>query len=310
MRNHLPVIRRVFNQTDAEEIRRLVSSTHVYYQLVGGLGNQLFGLSHIHLICKHFGWKAVIDISRVEHNQRTEIPYSLQLLQNLDWATVIASDTDILSDLKSSAVNLDFLYPSNSHTRSFIGWLPSLSMVTESNLIQKGLFADSTMLPKLKSTIGIHIRLGDYLLQENFGVLTPKYFKQSYSFAKKLYPDAQIIVFSDDISLARIRLKSIDQDFQYFESLNVLETLREMSRVDFLIGANSTFSFWARYIGDLSCTSPSPWYLVSPEWDINLRNEQTIVIKQFRIERLALFRYQFSMRFKHRFAWLSRDKSL
>jgi hypothetical protein len=306
----VPKVQAILSDQDENEITALVNTNHAYYLLGGGLGNQLFGLSHIHLLCREYGWNAVIDIANCEHTQESKLPSSLYLLPNCDWATFINSGEGRLQSLKENITPLTTIYPSNYQVRSFSGWANTYEIVANSKLFDvtpkfsKDKFEDSRTL------VGIHVRLGDYLHYENFGVLTNHYYKKAIAKALKLNPNSSFIVFSDDIPLAKSKLSALGKDFRYFESSDVLETFSAMTSVNLLIGANSTLSLWACYLGKMRGIFPRPWYLIDPDWNAKLLRGTDIVIEQFLIERLALFRYQFLMIFKHRFAWLSRDKSL
>lgn len=117
--------------------------------------------------------------------------------------------------------------------------------------------------------LGVHLRRGDYLDNPAIGVLDKEYYLTALKLLEErgLRWDA-VWVFSDDAQRAENDLKGIftgteqviyispPQDSHSFESLYL------MSKLAILVTANSTFSWWAAYLGDSQrpVVCPKTWF--------------------------------------------------
>ena len=146
-------------------------------------------------------------------------------------------------------------------------------------------FRSQTMvLGDLGPFIGLHIRLGDYLLDSNFGHLTNHYYESAL---ERLGFDTnkKVVVFSDEPSraaampfiarLGKNRVVFVDTPAEStpIESLNLMALARDM------IISNSTFGWWGAWLGPHhnggSVIAPTPWLkltefsdddLIPPTW--------------------------------------------
>ena len=96
------------------------------------------------------------------------------------------------------------------------------------------------------NSCSIHIRLGDYVNNKEFGILNVDYYDKAIQHVKNIIHDTVFFVFSDDINAAK-RILGTGTDFKYIESPD-----RNDSGVDMYlmsccknnIIANSSYSFW------------------------------------------------------------------
>jgi hypothetical protein len=110
----------------------------------------------------------------------------------------------------------------------------------------------------------VHVRLGDYTLDENIGVLTAEYFKNAL--AKFDITNKAIWVFSNDLELAQ----SFFFEGDYFElrcvddtGLSAIELLELMTRGSGYVLSNSTFGWWAAFLRQNRTANvivPLPWF--------------------------------------------------
>jgi len=102
-------------------------------------------------------------------------------------------------------------------------------------------------------SVAIHVRRTDYInLPEIYGVLTRNYYKNSINYFREKYDSVSFSLFSDDVSGAQRFLKDLitfDRIIYSPNSVHVGEHLRLMSNFKGIVTANSTFSWWAAYIG-------------------------------------------------------------
>ena len=121
----------------------------------------------------------------------------------------------------------------------------------------------------LTGTVGLHIRLGDYLREDKFGIPGEAYYLNSL-FSIPKYQEKKLIVFTNSPNLVR----------EYFPNLpwgqiaihannedNSVETLKDMANCEYLIIGNSTFSWWAAFLSKKVkvVTYPHPWFKSTPE---------------------------------------------
>lgn len=140
---------------------------------------------------------------------------------------------------------------------------------------------------KTSETICMHIRRGDHgTLDHIYGTLGNSYYLTALEKCQKVSGSQRVLVFSDDISMARNMLsddafKSFD--FQFISSeFSPAESILLMSYCSAHVIANSTFSWWGAFLSDSTkiVVYPSPWtktHLVEKdffpaEWTPNLPN--------------------------------------
>lgn len=122
-----------------------------------------------------------------------------------------------------------------------------------------------------KSTIIIHVRRGDYsspAVINRFGVLSASYYQRSIDEIKTQNPSCNFkYVFlsekKEDAQKIAAQLRINSAKFYGQEDLDAWQTLKIMSSAHYLIGANSTLSWWGAYLSSIDqgkCVLPSPWF--------------------------------------------------
>ncbi len=191
--------------------------------------------------------------------------------------------------LKATGVGFCNLMPISNHVL-LLGYLQSYRWIMQPDVIEK--FKELDLLTPSKAVnsrrskggtsriLGIHIRLGDYKSESNFGILSPDYYQTAISELLANSSFDKIWVFSDEPKLARtiytfpsvLPLEWIDD-----EDLTAAETLQIFRRCDGYILANSTFGWWAAMLShakDPEVVVPSKWFrnledphdLIPPSW--------------------------------------------
>jgi len=114
-----------------------------------------------------------------------------------------------------------------------------------------------------RSAIAIHVRLTDYLhphVAPIHAVCTPKYHIRAMAAVRLAKPDAVFFVFSDDIE--QCRRQPHFRDCQFVDEPDPDQTLYIMSQMSGIIGANSSFSWWAAWLQNKPTMAwfPIPWF--------------------------------------------------
>lgn len=125
----------------------------------------------------------------------------------------------------------------------------------------------------------VHVRRGDYQRPENahLQVCGPAYYARAAAAAAARWPDAVLYVFSDDIEWARAHLDTAGLPAVYVPGgRSAAADLGLMARCRHFILSNSTYGWWAQYLGaapDKAVLAPDRWYangkqsaLPAPEW--------------------------------------------
>lgn len=122
-------------------------------------------------------------------------------------------------------------------------------------------------LLRAQDPIILHIRLGDYKNNPQFGVLGEEYYLQSINILMDVAYYRKIWVFSDDIHMTKKYFKNLANDFQLrfisTEELNTSETFELMRHGSRYVIANSTFSWWAAFLTvneNAKVIAPVPWF--------------------------------------------------
>lgn len=123
-------------------------------------------------------------------------------------------------------------------------------------------------LRSLGKWTGIHVRRGDYVSIARMGLTTDAYFQRATDLLAQISPStvSAFVVFSDDIASAR-ELPSLQKlrDCVFIDSpadSPPIETLLLMAASSHLIISNSSFSWWAGWLGEDSnrlVIYPHPW---------------------------------------------------
>lgn len=111
----------------------------------------------------------------------------------------------------------------------------------------------------------IHIRRGDYLESEVFGVCTDSYYREAISQIRKNINTVKFFVFSDDIEdVKKTFSEFLGPDTCYIPAdYTDQESMYLGSLCKHFIISNSTFSWWMQYLSENASKkvyAPSRWY--------------------------------------------------
>ncbi len=136
-----------------------------------------------------------------------------------------------------------------------------------------GLLKDALRLPedlraKLMepNSVAVHVRRKDYLDLPVFQVCDSAYYLESMREMRGLLPDARFYIFSDDPEWCRGEFLEADQEVVDLgeTAANPLYDLHLMSLASHHVIANSTYSWWAAWLGDKPgqrVIMPGRWYV-------------------------------------------------
>jgi hypothetical protein len=233
--------------------------------LRGGLGNQMFTIAATYSKSLDLNCEMAINYSLPHYAMQGNSPlvYKKEFYKNIpetdyipkkvyaepDWAyTPLPNETDLL---------VEGYLQSSKHFEHHAEQIRNLFYFSDEtkNKIK-------TFLQKIiKKTIGVHIRLGDYLKPEcqiiHF-LCKPDYYRTALNFFD--LNDYEIIVCTDTPFLINQFINF--ENVHIMENNNEIEDLYLLSQCDNIVMSNSTFSWWSAFLGKQKekICAPSRWF--------------------------------------------------
>lgn len=111
--------------------------------------------------------------------------------------------------------------------------------------VQAGHYMDQI---KQGISVALHIRRTDYVRKEGNATLQSRFYEEALDRLKRELGDFQLFVFTDDKEYVKFNFQL--HNYTLVENVNDLEEFELMKCCDHHIVANSTFSWWAAYLGE------------------------------------------------------------
>jgi hypothetical protein len=250
------------------------------YKVLGGFGNQIFQIIEAITVSRRLGHQIYLDFSEVGTRDSHEVFWRAHLCEINEIRFIDKSKhfVDVSQSMHISEFN-DFTKDTGNIHIQFFGWNPNIKEYEKSGLIRRGtfLFDGNKLIPYEKFRSAIHLRRGDYLESPNLGTTSNHYYLKSLKLLQKR-GITHIRVFSDDIEFAEAWAKSYlirDFEIDVDSELEPISALKEMSRFQFIVTSNSTFSFWAHYFSGGTAIFPFPFYNHEPWFYRNFYRSDT-----------------------------------
>ena len=142
--------------------------------------------------------------------------------------------------------------------------ISKVSSIIEERLLQSNL-TDLSEISSKKHEVVIHRRLGDFLLISEIGIVAEKYFLDAYEILD-ISDKVNVFLVTDSPQMAQEQFWDLGLNVKITENheRGIFEDFKAMYSSDCLVISNSTFSWWAGYLGKLNCESkiivaPKPW---------------------------------------------------
>jgi hypothetical protein len=269
-------------------------STKIVVRLAGGLGNQLFQFAAALRACTELNLKTesiIIDVRFLDCYE-SKHHFELDFLKDVFPGFQVAPPLSLVQSI-ASKFRLAKIFNRKIWSHAFIstpeqilllnskakidlivldGYFQSLCILLsdiQRKLLQRHLVdAGVCQYKKLVgdgTAIAMHIRRGDYVTSKEasrvFRTIPIDYYRTALS---RLPKNRKILVFSDDASLSAEFAKEFSGIDIRSYNLSLADEFRLFMSCDDYIIANSTFSWWAAYLGyseNKSCFAPKRWYV-------------------------------------------------
>lgn len=255
--------------------------------ITGGLGNQMFQHAFAIALASRDNVRSHVDVSRCTATG-PYLGYEMDRVftmeespQRLDWARsqilfrLARRLGAVRSDKTDVRFNPAFLEPG---IRGYIqGFFPShryFSAPAVQARVRRA-FAFRQPLPPSAAvhidrisegdSVAVHVRRGDYLVGKHalafMGICTSGYYRAAFELMRRWVPGARFFVFSDDPAWCRDEFTGLSHTvIEGNTGRDSWVDMALMSRCRHAIIANSSFSWWARWIGGYEgarCIGPS-----------------------------------------------------
>jgi len=156
----------------------------------------------------------------------------------------------------------------HSSIKYFGYWQSSKYFTDYSPIIKKYIMQNlSPSIILTKNKAAFHIRLGDFASSEhankNHGVISSEYLKKSLNWMSQ-NKIKEIDIYTDSIHMANELLSSLKStfNFNFCGTNNPILDLSNMVNYSHFIGSNSSFSWWAAFLGsdDRRILMPKKWF--------------------------------------------------
>ena len=244
----------------------------VVTELNHGLGNKLFKLIHSLIVGEQYNRKVLIYNNISKHEKKDiydilkyfpKVKNLITMINNKEYDNYVTNNNYLLDEeICFAKINSDIIvtkgymmikyYMLNNKWRKWI--LSTLKPIPLKNNIVD------------KPSIGIHIRIGDYLQYNNsmFSKNFPIYNADYYIDIVKKYPLHTIYFFTDTGHnfIKNHIVPKIKNQYKFIINNNAIEDLITLSTCDILILSASTFSYWGAYLSNGEVFCPNFWLMI------------------------------------------------
>ena len=220
-------------------------------QLIGGLGNNMFQIATAYAVAKENGTEMCINY-KMHANHAHFHPERYR--------------DNIFKNIKSTAVSFEKIYYEPTHRYTKIppiddiclhGYFQSIKYFKKYEKEIKSLFyfpkdireKIDKQIRDIKDEIIInHVRRGDYTHNNYHLCMTEGYYIYARDIIKGSISTPFInLIVTDDIAFLEKEFKS---NYMYIKGNNEIEDLYLLTQGRYLIGSNSTFSWWGAFLGE------------------------------------------------------------
>jgi hypothetical protein len=268
-----------------------MSRRRIEVEISGGVGNQLFQYAAASALCHLHQAHMVVDISwfkKASHRSPSR-KFQLSDFIELNEVEVVRSALPPLvrralcvvrgqTQLKDTQVEpKEFLTLAPKRTIRLRGyWQSEQYFEPISHLLREALIAQRRVAlesaawvsaDELTDSVGIHVRRGDYVTSSKtnrfHGVCSPVFYEKGLEYVQRLRDVRKVFVFSDDIEWCRRQLRLNADTFFVEHPGSDTDQLKLMSFCSHHIISNSSFSWWAAWLGRSSnqvVVYPAKWF--------------------------------------------------
>jgi len=249
----------------------------IIINLQGGLGNQMFQYAYARFLVT-LGYNIKLNQYYFNNEDNLNTKRELEIDKfNITIPIINKSNEEIgYSILNEKTFSFDDNFLKLDKSKDYIlqgywqsyKYFDSISKIIKQELKPKNII-NLDYDPKLvnTTTIGVHVRRGDYINNEYHGECSKSYYYNAISYLLNFTCSFPIIYFfSDDIEWCQEEFSKIEYSTIFFSNKNRFNDVDELmvfSNCRFKVIANSSYSWWAAYLGnyyDGRTVAPKYWF--------------------------------------------------
>jgi len=258
----------------------MITFPHIGF--LGRLGNQMFQYSALFSLCKKYNLE--FTLSKVDcelykcfalnakilsyFNSAFSVPNDLSPDIIKSGHTITIENADQTNKLFSTAFDLNF-YNQNHDNKSILGFFQNYKYFFDFEDSLRDEFRFKKKYDKIANNylstnfnqseiISLHIRRTDYINSDLLNNLDINYYEKALLYFDSSLP---VLVFSDDPNWCQEQSIFADDRFFIMKSNDTYIDLCLMSKCDYHIIANSTYSWWGSWLAKSKKTiSPNQWF--------------------------------------------------
>jgi len=242
----------------------MTNKTIITCHIFGGLGNQLFQIFTTFAVASRYGlipvFSKIRDLGNNRHTYWDSFLDALEpfLLEPVEYSLLLSTPNKVYEH-KESGSPQDFspiflpiedrydIYLLHGYFQNILYFQDEFNQISSLLRIPEKI----SHIPRIKTSIGIHFRLGDYKnLQHIHPILPDSYYIEQLS-EIPMDESTNIVYFceDEDVNTVSERMKTIIGNrrcsYKRLKMSTDWEELLAMATCEHLIIANSTFSWWA-----------------------------------------------------------------
>ena len=251
-------------------------------RLMGGLGNQLFQYAAGRRLAERLGTELVLDVGWFRHEgSRLAVHRDFELgsfgldfrIVELEPGTVARWEArrwrrpkgalSVVRQRENDNAVDERVLDARDDTLLIGYWQSERYFADVRDLIRGDLALDNG---EDATAVSVHVRRGDYaatpVTRQFHGLLGEDYYRRALELVRGRVPDARVLAYSDDPEWVREHLDSCGP-LTLATTGNAHEDLRAMSGARHHVVANSSFSWWAAWLGerdDSVVVAPQAWF--------------------------------------------------
>lgn len=259
----------------------MITFPHIGF--LGRLGNQMFQYSALYSLSKKHKVKFVLSRINCElfkcfdldaevssyFNDIFFIPHNLSSDIVVNAHTIFIENQDHINKIFNTNFDLGF-YNTNPDNKSILGFFQNYKYFSEFDSELRKKYKFKTLYDKISNEyinnnfrqseiISLHIRRTDYINSNVLNNLNLDYYEHALEYFDASLP---VLIFSDDPSWCEEQSIFQNNRFTVMKSNNTYIDLCLMSKCDYHIIANSTFSWWGSWLSNSKKTiCPKQWFL-------------------------------------------------
>jgi hypothetical protein len=248
-------------ENDEEFVVNQTNFQCVTVTLQGGLGNQMFQIATALQYAKSNHKIFVMDTNVSELRQLSTRKTYWGSVFNVQHADNI--ETQLFQEIREPGFAFSCLQELDGFVK-LTGYFQSARYFDNirDEIVSHFVHPISESLDKTSPTVSLHIRRTDYIGLNYYACLTKDYYQSALNHIRNQVPDFRVVIFSDDLEWVKNTNWFANENLEYVDRGSDYEQLILMSQCEHHVMANSSFSWWAVYLGNQNgiVIAPKAWF--------------------------------------------------